>query len=167
MHLTRVPMNVQNLSVGMFVGLLDRPWLETPFIFQGFEIKDRHEIEQLQKYCSQVYVEIERGKLAEKTIRALAAGGSQVAHVLGADEKGPGGPTWLYRWVLRMGMGSLFAARKRRRAGQYEITSTVRREAPQAKEAYDKCVTAYLRIYDRAQRVQNVRIEMVARAVTL
>lgn len=158
-------MNVQNLSVGMFVGMLDRPWLETPFIFQGFEIKDPHEIEQLQKYCSQVYVEIERGKLAEKTIRALAAGGGQVAKVLGANEKGPDGPTWLHRWVVRMGLRGFFAARKRKRAGVHAITSTVRREAPHAKEAYEKCVTAYLRIYDRTERVKNVRIEAVARAV--
>ena len=52
MHLTRVPMKVQNLSIGMFVGMLERPWLETPYIFQGFEIKDKYEIEQLQEYCS-------------------------------------------------------------------------------------------------------------------
>jgi len=159
-------MKVQNLSVGMFVGMLDRPWLETPFIFQGFEIKDRHEIQQLQEYCSQVYVEIERGKLAEKTIRALAADGGRATRVLGADEKGSGGPAWLHRWVVRMGIRSLLAARKRKRAGTYGITSTVRREAPQAKEAYDKCVSAYLRIYDRTQRVRNVRIESVARSVT-
>ena len=166
MHLTRVPMNVQNLSVGMFVGMLDRPWLETPFIFQGFEIKDRHEIEQLQKYCSQVYVEIERGKLAEKTIRALAAGGGQVAHIVGANEKGPAGPAWLHKWVVRMGMRGFFGARKRQHEGEYEITSTVRREAPLAKDAYDKCVVAFERIYDRTQRVRNVRIETVTRAVT-
>ena len=159
-------MNVQNLSVGMFVGMLDRPWLETPFIFQGFEIKDPHEIEQLQKYCSQVYVEIERGKLAEKTIRALAAGGGQETRVLGANEKTPDGPAWLHRWVVRLGLQGFFAGRKRKRAGEYAITSTVRREAPEAKDAYDKCVNAYLRIYDRTQRVKNVRIQAVIRAVT-
>ena len=48
MHLTRVPMDTAKLSVGMYVGMLDRPWLETPFIFQGFESPDRLEIEQLQ-----------------------------------------------------------------------------------------------------------------------
>ena len=91
LHVTRVPMKVQNLSVGMFVGMLDRPWLETPFIFQGFEIKDRLEVEQLQKHCNQVYVEIERGKLAEKTIRALAAAGPAIT-VVGANEDLPNKP---------------------------------------------------------------------------
>jgi len=166
LHLTRVPMNVQNLSVGMFVGMLDRPWLETPFIFQGFEIKDRHEIDELQRFCSQVYVEIERGKLSEKTIRALAAGGGQVARVVGANEKGPGGPGWLHKWVVRMGLRGFFSARGKHRAGTYAITSTVRREAPEARAAYDTCVMAFERIYDRTQRVRNVRIQTVARAVS-
>jgi HD-GYP domain-containing protein (c-di-GMP phosphodiesterase class II) len=159
-------MNVQNLSVGMFVGMLDRPWLETPFIFQGFEIKDRYEIDQLQQYCSQVYVEIDRGKLAEKTIRALAAGGGNTARVLGANAAVPGGPSWLHKWVVRKGLRRILAARRKKHAGGYPITSTVRREAPQAKEAYDKCVMAFERIYDRTQRVRNVRILTVTRAVT-
>ena len=58
--LVRIPISTSKVSLGMYVGLLDRPWLETPFVFQGFEIRDRFEIEQLQSYCSQVYVEVER-----------------------------------------------------------------------------------------------------------
>jgi HD-GYP domain-containing protein (c-di-GMP phosphodiesterase class II) len=160
-------MNTSNLSVGMFVGMLDRPWLETPFIFQGFEIKEKSEIKELQKYCSQVYVEIERGKLAEKTIRALAANGGQVNHIVGANERGPAGPSWLHRFIFRMGLGGLLAGRKsKKRHGEYEITSTVRREAPEARAAYDKCAKAYRRIVDRTQRVGNIKIDQVVRAVT-
>jgi hypothetical protein len=29
-----------HLQVGMYVAELDRPWLETPFLFQGFRIED-------------------------------------------------------------------------------------------------------------------------------
>ena len=76
-------MKTSNLSIGMFVGMLDRPWLETPFVFQGFLIKDKFEIEQLQSCCSQVYVEIERGKLTETQIRAIAAG--QAVKILGLE----------------------------------------------------------------------------------
>ena len=165
MHLTRVPMRVQNLSIGMFVGMLDRPWLETPFIFQGFEIKDRHEIELLQKHCSQVYVEIERGKLSEKTIRALAASNAPVVHVLSEGEKGPNGPSWLHRLIVRTGLRN-FLSRRRVATGEYEITSTVRKEAPEAKLAYDRCVKAYRRIYERAGRAGFVDIDRVTNAVT-
>lgn len=45
------------LRPGMYVHELDRPWLETPFMFQGFLIKDDEEIETLQKYCEDVYVD--------------------------------------------------------------------------------------------------------------
>jgi putative nucleotidyltransferase with HDIG domain len=52
----RKKISVEELRVGMYVGELDRPWLETPFIFQGFTIRTSEEIEQLQRYCRHVYV---------------------------------------------------------------------------------------------------------------
>ena len=38
MFTEKVP--VENLDVGMYVSELDRPWLESPFLIQGFVIKD-------------------------------------------------------------------------------------------------------------------------------
>jgi HD-GYP domain-containing protein (c-di-GMP phosphodiesterase class II) len=160
-------MNTSSLCVGMYIGMLDRPWLETPFVFQGFEIKDKTEIDQLQSYCSQVYVEIERGKLTEKQIRALAASGSAPL-ILGANDAPSKGPAWLHRFVVRMGIDGLLSSRanKKKRHGEYEITATVRREAPEARAAYEKCAMAYKRIVDRTQRVGNVKVDQVIRAVT-
>jgi HD-GYP domain-containing protein (c-di-GMP phosphodiesterase class II) len=43
-------------EIGMFVSSLDRPWSETPFIFQGFPIKEQVEIEELKKLCRHVYI---------------------------------------------------------------------------------------------------------------
>ena len=37
-----------DLEVGMFVSALDRPWLETPFMIQGFRITDREQIDKLR-----------------------------------------------------------------------------------------------------------------------
>lgn len=164
MHLTRVPMSTSNLSIGMYVGMLDRPWLETPFLFQGFLIKDRTELEQLQSYCSQVYVEIERGKLTEAQIIAMAAG--KAIRILGPDEAEPGKPGWLHRIVFRMGVGRFLSARKRKQSACYEITSTVRREAPLAKAAYEKCVISHRRIFERTRRSGRVDTARVIRAVT-
>lgn len=164
MHLTRVPMDTMKLAIGMYVGMLDRPWLETPFVFQGFEIKDRFEIEQLREYCSQVYVEIERGKLSEKTIRALAASGP-VPVVIGENDPLPGGmPAFVHRFIVRTGLVN-FLARRRRQADGYAVTSTVRKEAPHAAEAYEKCAKAWRRIYQRAARTRFVEIERVTLSV--
>lgn len=47
----------RDLLPGLYVSELDRPWLETPFLFQGFPIKSTAEIEQLQDLCRYVYVD--------------------------------------------------------------------------------------------------------------
>ncbi len=44
----------------MYVCRLDRPWLETPFLFQGFYIRDDKEIEDLRRYCDFVEIDLEQ-----------------------------------------------------------------------------------------------------------
>ena len=51
---------VEALTVGMFVAELDRPWLETPFLLQGFLVESQREIDELRKHCKFVYVELEQ-----------------------------------------------------------------------------------------------------------
>ena len=43
----------------MFVVELDRPWLDTPFLLQGFLIDDQVELDTLARYCNYVYVDLE------------------------------------------------------------------------------------------------------------
>jgi len=50
-------LDVQQLKIGMYVSELDRPWRETPFMFQGFEIRSEDEIRELQRHCQHVYIE--------------------------------------------------------------------------------------------------------------
>jgi HD-GYP domain-containing protein (c-di-GMP phosphodiesterase class II) len=45
------------LSIGMYVIELDRPWLETDFLFQGFEISTAEDIEKLRAICHHVYID--------------------------------------------------------------------------------------------------------------
>ena len=52
-----------DLKPGMFVAELDRPWLDTPFLLQGFEIKDQEDIETLQRYCTYVFIDLDRTPL--------------------------------------------------------------------------------------------------------
>ncbi len=44
---------------GMFVCRLDRPWLETPFLLQGFYVMNDEDISALKEYCEYVYIETE------------------------------------------------------------------------------------------------------------
>ena len=56
-NLVQVP--VSQLAIGMFVAELDRPWLETPFLLQGFAIRHPAEIRKLSEFCDFVYIEKE------------------------------------------------------------------------------------------------------------
>jgi HD-GYP domain-containing protein (c-di-GMP phosphodiesterase class II) len=49
---------VSGLKVGMYVRELDRPWLETPFILQGFPIRSVTDIDEIAKHCQWVIVEV-------------------------------------------------------------------------------------------------------------
>src|SRR5690554_1673183 len=61
MEIVQLKVSVDELVLGMYISKLDRPWLETPFKLQGFLLRDDSEIEELQKHCKYVYVDIEKG----------------------------------------------------------------------------------------------------------
>ena len=48
---------LNDLGVGMNVCDLDRPWVESWFLFQGFEIKSQDDIKELRKECKFVYID--------------------------------------------------------------------------------------------------------------
>ncbi len=50
-------MFVRDLKPGVFVSELDRPWLDTPYMFQGFLIQSEGDIEELAKYCECVFID--------------------------------------------------------------------------------------------------------------
>lgn len=53
-------LNSRDLKVGMFVSELDRPWIDTPFLIQGFLIRDPREIASLRSHCNYAYVDPHR-----------------------------------------------------------------------------------------------------------
>lgn len=50
----------ENLKLGMYISELDHPWIESPFLFQGFQLKNNEEMQQVQSTCSYVYVDTEK-----------------------------------------------------------------------------------------------------------
>ena len=53
------------LRPGLYVAALDRPWLDTPFLFQGFEIQEAGEVRALGRYCDFVYVDADQSDPGE------------------------------------------------------------------------------------------------------
>lgn len=55
---TRLP--VSALQADLFICELDRPWLDTPFLIEGFLLETPEQLATLQEYCQFVTVDIER-----------------------------------------------------------------------------------------------------------
>ncbi len=56
-QLSDIEIPVERLQLGMYVAELDRPWLGTPFLFQGFRITNDDELQQLREICRSVRVD--------------------------------------------------------------------------------------------------------------
>jgi HD-GYP domain-containing protein (c-di-GMP phosphodiesterase class II) len=65
--------SVQELQLGMYVGQLDRPWIGTPFLYQGFVVRTPQELADLRKYCREVYIDTEKAEVAGARPAAGAA----------------------------------------------------------------------------------------------
>ncbi len=50
---------VEDLKIGMYVSRLDRPWVETRFLFQGFRVNTHDDIQELRNFCEYVFVDPE------------------------------------------------------------------------------------------------------------
>jgi HD-GYP domain-containing protein (c-di-GMP phosphodiesterase class II) len=56
---------VGDLKIGMYVDRLDRPWTETRFMYQGFFVHNQEAIEELQRTCEHVFVDVARREEAK------------------------------------------------------------------------------------------------------
>lgn len=64
-----------DLRVGMFVTDLDRPWVDTPFLLQGFLIEDEEQVRALMQHCEYVIVDRARSTGDEYQAPASTAPG--------------------------------------------------------------------------------------------
>ncbi len=56
---------VEEIVHGMYVAELDRPWIETPFPFQGFYVRSDAQIELLRKYSRTVLIDVDLDESAQ------------------------------------------------------------------------------------------------------
>ncbi len=64
-----IKVDSKDVILGMYVSRLDRSWLETPFLLQGFLINDQEDKRLLIQHCSYCYVDIERSKTKEVDLK--------------------------------------------------------------------------------------------------
>ena len=69
-----IKIHTSELKIGMFVSKLDRPWLETPFLMQGFVVESLDDIAAIEEYSQQVWIDAVREEWVTPEARATVKG---------------------------------------------------------------------------------------------
>lgn len=154
----------------MYVSRLDRPWLETPFIFQGFEIREQAEIDLLQRCCRIVYIDVEKGKLTDDQVRRLIQlqrkPGKAPVKPARRKAREPGALLrWLQKLLIRLGLYRQAATLASSGQEGYRIQTTVRAEADAARDAYQVLAKHHKLVMDHATVKPEVDIDALRGAV--
>jgi HD-GYP domain-containing protein (c-di-GMP phosphodiesterase class II) len=162
----RTKIDTANLARGMYVAQLDRPWLETPFLFQGFEIREDSELKLLRQYCKHVYIDVSRSTLPrEKVLQALQPADHEKA-VRGAL-LGHGPTTFAGRLMRAVShldpTGKVAAPLSGHR--EYRNTVPTRKEAPHSIRAYDAAVVTMQEVLVHVRKGAGMDIEKVQTAI--
>jgi putative nucleotidyltransferase with HDIG domain len=59
-QIEKVQIDADKLQEGMFVCELDRPWTESPFVFQGFLLTSQKDVKRLRECCEWVYIDVRK-----------------------------------------------------------------------------------------------------------
>ena len=170
MSIKQVAIDVAKVAEGMYISKLDRPWLETPFIFQGFEVREQAEIDMLQRYCSVVYIDVEKGKLSDDQVRRLIQmqrqAGKPQRQLAHRKAKEPGKfSRWLQKLLMRIGLYRQAVTLASSGQEGYRIQTTVRGEADAARDAYRILAKHHKQMMDRATVKPQVLTEDLREAV--
>jgi putative nucleotidyltransferase with HDIG domain len=74
-----VRIHISELRIGMYVSKLDRDWLETPFLMQGFRVESLEDIELVAQYSEYVWVDQVKAEWVPAESRVIE--GTSIKHV--------------------------------------------------------------------------------------
>ena len=140
----RKKIDVQYLEMGMYVAELDRPWLGTPFLFQGFHIRSQDELNELRRLCRWVYVEVPEGDFALTPPRPVAP----------AVAKRP--PRIETEAEQRIARDFLKIVNQPRTEPVYADRCVLEQEIPVAREHYETARTLVYQILDDIRAGKNI-----------
>ena len=173
----KLKIEASRLRRGMYVCELDRPWLETPFLTQGFPLLNDSDISAVQKHCIYVYVDVDRSRQdsleqVESTPQPTLAAAQQPLPAVAAPAPTP----------KRRGVLSRLLRRRGPRPVTQEVTVPVQRalkvsretselvrtvfddvrlgksiDTPQAKEVVSRCVEEVIENPDAMLLLTNIK----------
>lgn len=130
----------------MYVAELDRPWHETPFPFQGFEVKSAGQIEALARVCNTVFVDPNFVSAALTGRKRIDANGD--ASLL-ESQSGTA--------ALEAGRVRLFAMLSDKPVHEYGKPTNLKRESRRAVEAFDEGRRRYRKLTDALREGKQLR----------
>jgi HD-GYP domain-containing protein (c-di-GMP phosphodiesterase class II) len=75
----QIKLDVSEVTLGMFISGLDRPWTQSPFPLQGFYVRDPEDIRELKALCRHVYIDVIKGLGPLKTnLKTISPSAPQV-----------------------------------------------------------------------------------------
>ena len=141
MGIKQVKVDVNELTVGMFVSGLDRPWTQTPFPLQGFYVRDINEIKELKVHCKFVYIDVVKGPSPVATkLKSLSGKAEVVTRKLTRSEKG----------VKVTNVAPL-----KIRHNVYPVTKALESEIGKAKQLHQQVYSAVGTIMEQVERDHN------------
>jgi len=128
--------SVSYLKIGLYVSNLDRPWIDTPFLLEGFVIETEDDITALARHCTYVFIDTDRGITAEEYI----------------DDAPPRLKTnaYLERFL-----------QDNKKKVEYEDVKTTKEELPDAQIAMEAASNQVAHIMDDVKEGKNLNIEAV------
>jgi HD-GYP domain-containing protein (c-di-GMP phosphodiesterase class II) len=136
-----IKVNAGDLVVGMYISELDRPWLDTPFLTQGFYVKNQNDIDIISGICDYVFVDsaVSRQKITSKMDTVSSAIGIDPGRTeftvtnINTKQSKPGANRGATKSTQRNNkLNGLFPDKK---LTQYADTVTWQDETPAAKQA--------------------------------
>ena len=130
--LQTVKVPTTDLTKGMFVSGLDRDWLGTPFLTQGFLLKTETDVERVRDYCDFVWIDIQKCVYVSANLQRMAQGERQ-----------------------RVSMTEIFKGRELK---AYADQAEWKEEHPRATKALATLLTDITDIFDKAAAVSYTHL---------
>lgn len=154
----RKKIDVRDVQFGMYIAELDRPWLETPFMFQGFELKTPEAREQLQRLCKYVWIETDKGADYVPPSRGGRAAFARMQQLAQEDEV-------MKRKIRRLASEASVAPTAVIPRKPYRDQTTFEEEIKHAKAIQAETRATMLESFDRVKRGKPVDIALAGKVV--
>ena len=156
-----------NLVIGMYVSALDRPWLETDYLLEGFYIETNKDIEKLERLCQFVYIDVEltREKINYKS-QLEPSLLSKIKTIANTDITFS-----TIKTIANTDIKDLTFSRKSRRQkirqdNEYKKSTTFTTEFRTANQLYKEITVTASDLFASAQTGNNIDMSMVKRTAT-